>query len=155
MSTSGALDARGHLRGVIREMARAAGGQAVIPPVAGDEEGWTTEGPDPLAGITMARDLEFAARGAVRGYARQAREAGYSWNEIGMALGYRTDTEGIWPADQAYRALTPEGRPFSFTCGACGQMIVDFGPGGGHPAEQERGHAEDCPRLAQALRARE
>jgi photosystem II stability/assembly factor-like uncharacterized protein len=154
MSTPGARDPRSHIRDVIHEMVRAAGGQTVIRPVIGDEEGWTTEGPDPLTGITLARDLEFAARGAVRGYVRQAREAGHSWPQIGAAMGYEADPEeGIWPADQAYRALTPEGAPFTFTCGGCGQVVLDYGPGSGDLSERERGHAGDCGRLARAVRA--
>jgi hypothetical protein len=36
---------------------------------------------------------------------------------------------------------------------ACGETISDRGPGHGHPADAEPGHAGDCKRLAVAVAA--
>jgi hypothetical protein len=42
---------------------------------------------EPQAGLQAARELEYGARHAVRQYMKAAREAGYSWHDIGAAMG--------------------------------------------------------------------
>ena len=119
---------------------------------------------EPLAGARAARDLELAARGAARDYIRQAREAGHGWDQIGHTLGLSpgrdADQEGASPADAAYTYAA--GRPdteapwrprsFLWTCRSCDQHISDHGLIQ-HPADDEIGHAEDCPRLTAAIAA--
>jgi hypothetical protein len=41
---------------------------------------------EPLAGLAASRQLELAAREHAAGYVRAAREAGYSWHDIGTTL---------------------------------------------------------------------
>jgi hypothetical protein len=44
------------------------------------------------------------------------------------------------------------GRSFTWTCHACDRNISDRGLGGG-PADDEHGHASNCPRLGAAIAA--
>ena len=118
--------------------------------------------PGPLAGARSARDIELGSRHAAREYIRAAREAGHGWDEIGQALGLApggdADQEGLTVAEAAYTyaAGRPDTeapwRPRSFTwrCRSCEQAISDRGLIAG-PADDELGHAEDCPRLAAAV----
>jgi len=111
---------------------------------------------EPLAAARAARALELAARG----YIRQAREAGHDWDQIGHALGLSPDADAgpagatIPDAAWTYAAGPPDARapwrPFSWTCHACDQHITDQGPVA-RPADDEHGHAGNCPRLAKAI----
>jgi hypothetical protein len=117
---------------------------------------------EPLAGARAARDIELGARYAAREYVRQAREAGHSWDQIGRALGLAPDADadqtGLTVAEAAYTYAA--GRPdteapwrprsFLWTCRSCDQAISDRGLISG-PADDEPGHADDCPRLAAAI----
>src|SRR5262249_5712560 len=118
---------------------------------------------EPLDGARAARDIELGARHAARGYIRQAREAGHSWEQIGQALGVApnadADQAGLTVAEAAYTyaAGSPQtdtairyGRSFVWRCRSCDQAIGDRGLIAG-PAEDEPGHREDCPRLAAAV----
>ncbi len=118
---------------------------------------------EPLAGALAARDVELGARHAARDYIRQAREAGHSWDQIGHALGMApnadADQAGLTVAEAAYTyaAGSPHtetavryGRSFIWRCRSCDQAISDRGLIAG-PADDELGHAEDCPRLAAAI----
>src|SRR5262249_35458105 len=58
---------------------------------------------EPLDGARAARDIELGARHAARGYIRQAREAGHSWEQIGQALGVAPNAD----ADQAPLTVAP------------------------------------------------
>jgi hypothetical protein len=117
---------------------------------------------EPVAGARAARDLELAALGTARDYIRQAREAGHGWEQIGRALGL---DPGVGPdrgeataADAAFTYAT--GRPgteapwepryFGWTCRSCDQPIADRGLIQGS-ADDEPGHAQNCPRLAAAI----
>ena len=60
----------------------------------------------------------------------------------------------IAEAAYSYTAGSPDtetarryGRSFSWTCGSCEALISDHGLCNG-PADDERGHADDCARLA-------
>jgi hypothetical protein len=90
----------------------------------------------------------------------RAREAGMSWHEVGGALGVAglAPARGSSVAEAAwkYAAGRPahrSGRPgvFRWVCPDCGEVVSDRGPGGRSPAEDERGHAEGCHRLAAAV----
>jgi hypothetical protein len=107
--------------------------------------------PDPLAVITAAASLSREAARATRDHARRAREAGKSWDQIGEALGPQGDG-GL--ASHAFYLLASDlgrGPSFAWTCGACGQTVIDYGPEAGSPEDQESGHGEGCTRLAAAI----
>lgn len=116
----------------------------------------------PLDGTRSARDIELGARFTAREYIRAAREAGHSWQEIGQALGVTPGGEagqgGETVADAAhtYAAGRPDPeapwRPrfFYWHCQSCDRAISDYGLSNG-PADDEQGHAENCPRLAAAV----
>jgi hypothetical protein len=116
-----------------------------------------------LVGVRAARDIEFGARRAAREYIRQAREAGHCWDQIGHALGMApnadADQAGLTIAEAAYTyaAGSPQtdtavryGRSFVWRCRSCDQAISDRGLIAG-PADDEMGHAEDCPRLTATI----
>ncbi|MGO9293206.1 MAG: hypothetical protein ACLP52_04860 [Streptosporangiaceae bacterium] len=117
---------------------------------------------EPLTGARAARDIELAARRAARDYIRAAREAGHGWDQIGQALGLAPGGDagqaGITTAEAAYTYAA--GRPdteapwrprsFPWTCGSCAQVISDQGLIAG-PADDEPGHADDCPRQRAAI----
>ena len=118
---------------------------------------------EPLVGARAARDIELGARCAAREYIRQAREAGQSWDQIGRALQVTPDADadqtGQTVAEAAYTyaagnpyadAAVRYGRSFVWRCRSCDQAISDRGLIAG-PADDEPGHAQDCPRLAAAV----
>jgi hypothetical protein len=122
---------------------------------------------EPLAGLRAAREVELGARFSTRSYIRDAREAGHTWQQIGTALdltpGGEADLAGdtIAEAAYSYAAGSPDtetarryGRSFSWTCGSCEGLISDHGLCSG-PADDERGHADDCARLAATIAARD
>jgi hypothetical protein len=122
---------------------------------------------EPLAGARAARDIELGARRAAREYIRQAREAGHSWDQIGRALGVAPNADaeqaGLTVAEAAYTYAAGSlhtdtaaryGRSFIWRCRSCDQAISDQGLIAG-PADDEPGHAGDCPRLAAAIAERD
>jgi hypothetical protein len=117
----------------------------------------------PLDGARAARDIELGARHAARDYIRAAREAGHSWEQIGQAIGVTPNAEadqaGETIAEAAYTYATESpgtetamryGRSFPWRCPSCDKAIGDRGLIAG-PADNEAGHADDCPRLAAAV----
>jgi hypothetical protein len=135
------------------------GAQIVMRPVFRGEKEPTVRDVEPLAGARAAHDLELSARGLVRDYIRQAREAGCGWDPIGRALSPDASRRGeATPAEAAYtyavgrRESEPpwEQRYFGWTCRSCDKSITDRGLIQG-PADDELGHADDCPRLAAAV----
>jgi hypothetical protein len=118
---------------------------------------------DPVAGLAASRWLEVAARQHSRDYIRAAREAGHSWHDIGIALNLVPDSDtqraGQTAGEAAfdYAAGDPDreharryGRSVTWTCGSCDHAISDHGLCNG-PADDERGHADNCPRFAAAI----
>jgi len=110
---------------------------------------------EPLAGIRAAQTVRRSADRVAGDYVRHARVEGIGWREIGGALGLAEDGQrtGYDLAVVAYEQVT--GEPdvfrevsFHYSCPACGQGISDRGPYESHPEDNERGHAEDCTRLA-------
>jgi hypothetical protein len=148
--------ARRAVLGIVRE----SGGLTVARPVFRDRPDLdlTIMDADAMTGLECAAKLTFAVRRLVLDYARQAREEVHSWQEIGVALGFSvgTDSEGS-VADAAYdcaAGTTGFGRAsFAWVCSACRSTVIDRGPQGGHPADTEEGHADDCQRLAAEIAA--
>jgi hypothetical protein len=150
--------ARGLIRGAVFTLVRESGGQITQRPVVTGEPGWTANEAEPLAGITAAKHLEWGAAKAIRDHARRAREDGLTWARIGEAMGFAGDPQpGMTSvAEHAFQRLaSARGRSssFGFTCGTCLKTVIDYGPECGHPEDCERGHAEGCTRMAEAVRA--
>ncbi len=141
-------------------LARERGSDIVTRPMFWGDKEPTVRDVEPLAGARAARDLEAAAKGTARDYIRQAREAGHGWDQIGHALGLGPGAgrEGATAADAAYTYAA--GRPdteapwqprsFGWTCRSCDRHVSDRGLIQS-PADDELGHAGDCPRLAAAV----
>lgn len=90
------------------------------------------------------------------GYLRVAREAGRNWHEIGDALDLHwaavANKESIVVEAYDYaqdldRRPGLDRQPLTWTCPACQDVIIDHGPYGDLPQQQE-GHTADCPRWA-------
>jgi hypothetical protein len=154
--------ASGAARRALVDLARERGAE-FITREAYRGSGMTIRDLEPLTGARAARDIELGARHAARGYIRQAREAGHSWDQIGQTLGVApnadADQAGLSVAEAAYTyaAGSPYtdtavryGRSFVWRCRSCDQAISDRGLIAG-PANDEVGHREDCPRLAAAI----
>lgn len=113
------------------------------------------------AGLRAARDLEQAARHCTLQYIRQAREAGYTWHDIGTVMRLTPDRDQAeTTAEAAFTYATdPDssytrtyGPSFAWKCPSCTSTILDQSLDNG-PADNERGHAENCPRLAATIEA--
>ncbi len=118
---------------------------------------------DPLAGLSASRRLELAARQHATDYIRAARQADCTWHDIGTALDLVPDADPQQAGDTiaeaafTYAAGHPNtslvyDRSITWRCGSCDQAITDYGLDNG-PAEDERGHIDNCPRLAAAIEA--
>lgn len=121
---------------------------------------------EPLAGLASSRQLELAAGRHARDYVRDAREAGYSWHDIGTALGLVPGGDAQQAGDTvaeaafSYAAGHPDteharryGRSIGWHCHSCDRSISDHGLCNG-PADDERGHAGNCARLAATIATR-
>ena len=153
---------RDHARQAVAGLARDCGAE-FITRKADRGSGMTDRDLEPLTGARATRDIELGARHAARGYIRQAREAGHSWDQIGHALGVApnadADQTGLSVAEAAYtyaagnpytNTAVRYGRSFAWRCRSCDQAISDRGLNAG-PADGEVGHSEACPRLAAAV----
>jgi hypothetical protein len=154
--------ARNAARNAILSLARDAGAELVKRSLFSDSD-YTISDVEPLAGMRAARQLELGAREGTAGYIRAAREAGYTWHDIGTAmrlvLGGDAQQAGdtVAEAAYAYAAGSPDtetarryGQSFTWACRSCDQYISDRGLISG-PADDEHGHAEGCARLAAAI----
>ena len=148
--------ARRAVPGIVRE----SGGRIAARPVFRDRPDLdlTVTDADSMSGLEAATKLTSAVRRLILDYARQAREDGHSWHELGVALGFREDADsGISVADAAYDfAARPIGfgrASFAWVCPECRSTVIDRGPQAGHPADTEEGHADDCRRLAEEVSA--
>ncbi len=146
------------------DLARDEGAQVISRPAFRGAQA-TIQDVEPLAGLRAAREVELGARHGARNYIRDAREAGNTWQDIGTALdltpGGEAGLAGGTTAEAAYSyaAGSPDtetarryGRSFSWRCGSCEGLISDHGLCDG-PADDERGHADDCARLAATIAA--
>ena len=148
--------ARRAVLGIVRE----SGGRTVARLVFRGQPGLdlTITDADPMSGLKAAATLTSAARRLTLDYARQAREDGRSWREIGLAIGPGGVPEAAGDvADAAYDDLAGTTAfaqsAFAWVCPACRNMVIDRGPQAGNPADCEEGHASECPRLAAAVAA--
>jgi alkylhydroperoxidase family enzyme len=150
-------EARQIIRSAIRGLCRNAGVEFTARPIIRSEPGGpTAPEPEPLAAITAAVSLRHEAQRAVSDHVRTAREDGLTWEQIGAALGYRPDPHTDPVSESAFRAVASDlghGPAFTWTCPACLGVVIDYGPWAGGPADQERGHADGCGRLAETIRA--
>jgi hypothetical protein len=102
-------------------------------------------------------DLQGAIRQLLHEQARYARGDGEPWERIGARI-YGPES-GMGQADLAteafhYVAADPGDGPSSaFTCGTCLGLVHDRGPEAGSPLDAERGHAPDCARFGELVRA--
>jgi hypothetical protein len=148
------------------DLARGQGAQVISRPAFRGAQS-AIQDIEPLAGLRAAREVELGARYNARSYVRDAREAGHTWQQIGTALDLAPGGEAgiagstVAEAAYSYAAGSPDtetarryGRSFSWTCGSCEGLISDHGLSNG-PADDERGHADDCARLAATIAARD
>jgi hypothetical protein len=121
---------------------------------------------DALDRVRAVFELERASFVVGQEHCRTAREAGYSWQQIGAAI---TGTQpGPSPrasrqtAETGYSYANPRGTrsaraeaaPFTWTCRTCEELISDYGPTGS-PAWDEQGHTAGCARLAKTIQPRD
>jgi hypothetical protein len=126
-------------------------GAAVVrrPVIHGDPGSGTRAEPEPLAGIRAAAALRHAASRAAADCTRYAREDGKTWAEIGEAMGTGPDPDAAF---LAVASRLGRGPSFAWTCGSCGQTVLDYGPEAGlHDSEQ--GHGDGCERFAAMIEA--
>lgn len=113
---------------------------------------------DYLAAAAAARSVAYTAQGLARDYARRARGAGRSWDEVAAALQFDADTHDD-PSVEAFRWVAPTpSQPFdsiltSWECASCGARVTDRGPFGGHPDDVEAGHVDSCARHQEDISA--
>jgi hypothetical protein len=152
--------ARTEAKNAAHRLARGTGARIITRPVYPGAD-TTTRDVEPVPGLRAARDLEHAVRRLTLDYVRQARETGYSWHHIGVALGLTPggDYEGETIAEAAFTyaagPINPRhgrtyNRVISWTCTTCGNAISDHGLADG-PADDEHGHDPDCQRLARTI----
>lgn len=145
---------REDVRSTIFRTLRAGGPDTIVQrPLLGSSSLTTDEPASPADAVQVARMIANAARGWMREYARKARGAGVPWRDLAGPLGIEPDEDGDTDlADEAFLAVAnkPSMRfdpiTTSWRCDTCQQYVTDSGPGGGHPVDCERGHAEDCAR---------
>ncbi len=113
---------------------------------------------DYLAAAATARSVASTAESLARDYARRARGAGRSWDEVAAALKF--DAAGHDdPSVEAFLwvAPTPPQRfdsiVTSWECASCAARVTDRGPFGGHPEEVEEGHLDSCARHQEDISA--
>lgn len=152
----------------IRRIARDVyGAQLVETPIEGFQIASRPGLDDPLAGLRAAVLARDVAAGQMHTYVETARGAGRSWDDIGEALRIEAGESGATRGELAF-ALVIEGRPLPeraersfwserprarWTCGSCGQRVVDDGPYEAAPFNNEDGHTPDCARHAAEIAA--
>ncbi|MDD4866191.1 MAG: hypothetical protein PHQ28_03395 [Mycobacterium sp.] len=142
-------EARQAVDNAVFRIARKADPDAFVnrPPYPGAEH--TTRVPRPTNGLRAAMVLRDAAAQEVRRRAGVARGSGLSWRQLASIL-------GVEHAEDAFRAVAVDlggsHVTTSWRCWFCEQFITDHGPYNG-VADDERGHAEACPRHAADVEA--
>lgn len=152
-------EARREIQAAVRRTVTSAGGTMIQRQIFPGRPDLTStfEEPEPLAGIRAAASLQFEAGQAISRAARYAREDGLTWQQIGEALyPAKPDRDDEPKSIRAFNRLAPavyafDSPTFGWNCPDCGGRVSDYGPEAGHPADAERGHADDCKRLAQTV----
>lgn len=139
-------------------VAQSGSGAIVSAPLAPGYSTLVDRPADYLAAAATARSVEYAAESLARDYARRARGAGHSWDEVAAALKF--DAAGHDdPSVEAFLwvAPTPSQRfdsiVTSWECASCAARVTDRGPFGGHPEEVEEGHLDSCARHQEDISA--
>jgi hypothetical protein len=141
----------------VLRMARAVGAEIHQRRPFGPGSALTVDYADPAAGIRFAATLRDSAQQKIREYIKDARQEGLTWVQVGEALrlGPVAEERGAWIADVAfdYAADAEHARPFEtlsfpWRCPQCDGFVMDRGPSGAHPEDDEPGHKEGCARLA-------
>lgn len=99
---------------------------------------------EPIAGVRAAVFARDVAAAAVRQYAKQARGAGHSWDDIAQGLGLDRVNGPRTRAQRAYLHLAAA----HWRCTSCGALVTDRGPFKAAPDANEKGHATGCARHA-------
>ena len=107
---------------------------------------------DALASVEVERRLELEARRGFGQAVAEARAEGFTWERIaarvpGLARHGAEAVEVLFEL-VAVPGVGANGDHLSWRCGDCDGMVLDRGPYGGHPADAEPGHREECGRLA-------
>lgn len=113
---------------------------------------------DYLAAAATARSVEYAAESLARDYARRARGAGRSWDEVAAALRFDAAGHDDPSVDAFYWVAPTPSQRFdsivtSWECASCAARVTDRGPFGGHPEEVEEGHLDSCARHQEDISA--
>ena len=108
---------------------------------------------DALARVEVERRLELEARRRFVQAVAEARAEGHSWEQIVNHVPGLGPAHGAEASEQLFEVVSVPGSRFgedhvTWRCGDCDGLVLDRGPYGGHPAETEPGHREDCGRLA-------
>lgn len=146
--------ARREARWAVEVMVSQAGGRTIttLASTRSDPFGADIGEQEPVAGLEAADALERAARGLKAELIVTARQAGRTWQEIGLALGFSDGALAIGTsvAQAAYNYAvswqSPDGcgtELVEWKCLACEQRITDHGPVDGSLA-REAGHAIRC-----------
>ncbi|RZT88793.1 hypothetical protein EV383_5740 [Pseudonocardia sediminis] len=159
--------ASGRIRELLRRIAvEAFGSTETEVPIPGFTVFTDRKLDDPFAGIRAALLMRTVAEGQLYEYARAARAAGRSWDEVGAALDlssgeYRPVGEAAFDWLVCGRVPDPEPdgvRSFRtpsayWRCSTCDGLVTDHGQFEGNPANSEDGHAKGCARHAAEVQA--
>jgi hypothetical protein len=110
-------------------------------------------GDDVLAKVETTRRLVVQATRDFGHAVAAARAGGFGWEEIcehvpTVARAYgREATEKLFELASA-AGSGQTGRYLRWRCSECVGLVLDHGPSGGHPADNEPGHREGCGRHA-------
>jgi hypothetical protein len=158
---------RSHVGQVVRRAARDVFGASIVEtPIEGFRLLTRSSLDDPRAGIRAALAVQGIAGSLVGEYARDARAAGRSWEDIAEVLGIEDDRDAYCGRGEVVYRFLVEGEPLPggersrfersstyWRCGSCGELVADRGPFGAHPADNESGHTESCARHAAEIAA--
>lgn len=114
--------------------------------------------PEPRLGLQAALRLHTEAMAQARQYVEQLRAAGVGWFDLAADVRRKPEVDGTEAGEVFEQFAVPEeAHPswLSWRCDACGQRVLDYGPWNAHPEDIERGHAQDCARHADDIRAYE
>jgi hypothetical protein len=109
--------------------------------------------------VQAARRLRNSADAMIREYAKAARGAGITWEQLAEPLGITAQNGD--PAVWAFESVAePRARRFDdvtvfWPCAACTMLVTDRGPYDANPSNTERGHADGCSRHAREVAAHE
>lgn len=145
---------------VLGTLAAAADAGTVEQPMAGYSTTRTVPA-DWTEGVVAARMVADVARTTMYEYARQARSSGVGWQDLADPLGIVTDDPNRDRAVAAFELIAgvPPQRfdrvMVSWLCTTCQHEVTDTGPYDRHPGVYETGHASDCARHLNEIRAYE